>query len=180
MTDRSVGYSAGGDLYTGAGMGIKALDAATLKPLWNDPSILCSSQTPMLADVDKDGTLEVIVADQSNSGIAVYNAADGSVSTTVTESGTIYRKGNTACRLTLSPRSASSMTAETSILSTVASVAPWGRPLRFSCEDLGSYTWKPVGIGKLQNTTIPPIRLISTRLSRRRRRMLMATVRWSS
>ncbi len=92
VTDRSVGYSAGNDLYFGGGMGIKALDAATMQPLWNDPSILCSSQTPILANVDKDeaGTLEVIVADQSNSGIAVYNAADGSVST----AGGVYRKGN--------------------------------------------------------------------------------------
>jgi hypothetical protein len=90
VADRSVGYSAGGDIYTGGGMGIKALDANTLQPLWNDASILCSSQIPMLADVNKDGKLEIIVADQSNSGIAVYNAADGSVDTV----GGKYRKGN--------------------------------------------------------------------------------------
>ena len=33
VADRSVSYSAGGDIYLGGGMGLKALDAHTLKPL---------------------------------------------------------------------------------------------------------------------------------------------------
>ncbi|MEM2111220.1 MAG: LamG-like jellyroll fold domain-containing protein, partial [Candidatus Bathyarchaeia archaeon] len=89
--DRRVTYSATTDAYKGGGMGVRALDAHTLTPLWNDPTILCSSQAPILADVDKDGILDVIVADQSNSGIAVLNSADGSVLTT----GGKYRKGST-------------------------------------------------------------------------------------
>ena len=90
-SDRRVSYSGSGESYRGGAMGIKALDAETLLPLWNDPSILMSSHAAVLADVDKDGVLDVIVLDQSNSGIAVLNAHDGSVVTT----GGIYRKGNT-------------------------------------------------------------------------------------
>jgi len=87
--DRSDSYNPSGDPYKGGGMGVRALDAHTLEPLWNDPTILCSSQAPMLADVDKDGILDVIVNMQTSSGIAVLNSADGSVVTT----GGIYRKG---------------------------------------------------------------------------------------
>jgi len=76
--DRSDDYNPSSDPYQGGGMGIRALDAHTLEPLWNDPDILCSSQTPMLADVDGDGILDVIVAHQS-SGLAVYDGEDGSV-----------------------------------------------------------------------------------------------------
>ena len=157
VADRSVGYVCRqATSIREAGMGIKALDAETLKPLWNDPTVLCSSQTPMLADVDKDGVLEVIVADQSNSGIAVYNAADGSVSTSVTESGTIYRKGNTGMSAHSQP--------------TVGVFDDSGDLFLIDCRLSGTlgkdatgsgvkiwdlYTWKPVGIGKLQNTTIP-------------------------
>ncbi|MEM2613280.1 MAG: DUF2341 domain-containing protein [Nitrososphaerota archaeon] len=92
--DRRVTYSATTDKYKGGGMGIRALDADTLTPLWNDPTILCSSHCPILADVDKDGILDVIVADQSNNGIAVLNSTDGSVLTT----GGVYRKGSTNMR----------------------------------------------------------------------------------
>jgi hypothetical protein len=99
--DRSYTFGEGGPLspdpYTGGGMGIHAYDAFTLKLLWSDPTVTCSSQTPILADVDKDGVLDVIVADQSvrgedgTGGIAVLNSADGSVVTT----GGKYRKGYT-------------------------------------------------------------------------------------
>jgi len=89
--DRSNRYSASGDEYTGGGLGIHALDANTLTQLWSDPTVLCSSETPILADVNHDGVLDVIVADQTTSGIAVLNATDGSVLTT----GGIYRKGPT-------------------------------------------------------------------------------------
>src|SRR5271157_4851010 len=88
------------DAYTGGGMGVHAYDAFTLKEIWSDPTILCSSQIPILANVDNNGALEVIVAMQnlappirnssnSQGGIAVLNSADGSVDTT----GGIYRKG---------------------------------------------------------------------------------------
>jgi len=89
--DRSNRYTGHNETYKGGGMGIRALDPYTLTPLWNDPTILCSSQAPILADVDKDGILDVVVADQGNDGIAVLNSADGSVVTT----GGIYRKGGT-------------------------------------------------------------------------------------
>jgi hypothetical protein len=86
--DRS--ETTGTDEYRGGGMGLRALDAHTLEPLWNDPEILCSSQAPILADVDKDGILDVISSMQSSDGIVVLNSADGSVVTT----GGIYRKGS--------------------------------------------------------------------------------------
>jgi len=72
------------------GMGVRALDAHTLRPLWNDSDILCSSHCPVLADVDKDGILDVIACDQApHQGAVVLNSADGSVVTT----GGKYRKG---------------------------------------------------------------------------------------
>jgi hypothetical protein len=81
-------YSGSDDLYFGGGMGVRALDAETLTPLWDDPTILCSSHAPILADVDKDGIEEVIVADQSASGIAVLNSADGTVNGGIRKGGT--------------------------------------------------------------------------------------------
>lgn len=93
--DRNYKYYGGGpispDPYKGGGMGIHAYDAFTLKLLWSDPTVGCSSQVPILADVDKDGVLDVIVADQEAQGIVVLNSADGSVVTT----GWKYRKGYT-------------------------------------------------------------------------------------
>ena len=93
-------YDTPPDAYTGGGMGVHAYDAFSLKEIWSDPSILCSSQIPILADVNHDGVLDVIVAMQnlappvrnssnSQGGIAVLNSADGSVVTT----GGVYRKG---------------------------------------------------------------------------------------
>ena len=97
--DRSNSYSASGDPYKGGGLGVRALDAHTLTPLWNDPTILCSSQSPILADVNKDGILDVIVLMQTNNGIAVLNSADGSVVTT----GGKYRKGRIEIHSSHSP-----------------------------------------------------------------------------
>ena len=85
--DRSLAYNPATDPYKYGGWGVRALDALTLTPLWNDSEILCSSHTPMLADVDKDGILDVIVAHQGG-GFAVYNAFTGAVLTT----GGKYRK----------------------------------------------------------------------------------------
>jgi hypothetical protein len=87
--DRSSAYSGEGDTYTTGGMGVRAFDALTLTPLWNNPDILCSSQCPILADVDKDGILDVVIFAQTNTGPVVLNSADGSVLTT----GGKYRKG---------------------------------------------------------------------------------------
>jgi hypothetical protein len=89
--DRATRY--GSDQYRGGGRGVRAFDALTLTPIWNDPTILCSSHAPILADVDKDGVLDVIVADQSARGIAVLNSTDGTVLTS--PNGTYYRKGGT-------------------------------------------------------------------------------------
>jgi hypothetical protein len=94
VTDRSVTYSAEGDSYFGGGMGIRALDAQTLQPLWNNPAIKCSSNNAMLADVNKDGVLDLVVAEQGNRGVAVFNATDGSVM----RSGGIYRWNTTGTR----------------------------------------------------------------------------------
>ena len=57
--DRSSAYSPATDPYKTGGNGLRAFDALTLTPLWNVPDLLCSSQTPVLADVDKDGILDV-------------------------------------------------------------------------------------------------------------------------
>ena len=85
--DRSSYYNVSSDPYKGGGWGVRALDAKTLTPLWNDSQIICSSYIPMFADVDGDGMLDVVVAWQ-DTGLAVYNALNGSVLT----SGDIYRK----------------------------------------------------------------------------------------
>src|SRR5271157_857258 len=89
--DRSQSYSASDDYYYGGGLGVRAFDAATLTPLWFYPVPLTSSAAPLLADVDGTGKLDVIVADQTKSGIVVLNATDGTVDTT----GGIYRSGST-------------------------------------------------------------------------------------
>jgi hypothetical protein len=86
--DRSLTYNPSGDTYKYGGWGLRALDAVTLTPLWNDSDILCSSHVPMLADVDKNGHLEVIAAWQQNGGLVVKDALTGNVDTT----GGIYRK----------------------------------------------------------------------------------------
>ncbi|MEM2589276.1 MAG: DUF2341 domain-containing protein [Candidatus Bathyarchaeia archaeon] len=65
--------------YPSGGRGIRAFWANNLTEIWCDPQILCSSHTPVLADVDKDGDLEIIILHQRK-GIAVYNT-DGSVNT---------------------------------------------------------------------------------------------------
>jgi hypothetical protein len=86
--DRSYDYNPSGDNYKQGGWGLRALDALTLTPLWNDSDILCSSHVPMLADVDKNGHLEVIAAWQSSDGLVVKDALTGAVDTTGGE----YRK----------------------------------------------------------------------------------------
>jgi hypothetical protein len=85
--DRSTYYNLENDTYKYGGWGIRAFDARTLTPLWNDSQVICSSYIPMFADVDGDGILDVVVAWQ-DTGLAVYNALNGSVLT----SGDIYRK----------------------------------------------------------------------------------------
>jgi hypothetical protein len=84
--DRSITYNDASDPYKYGGWGVRVLDARTLTNLWNDSSVLCSSATPMFADVNGDGVLDVVVQCQSH-GLAVYNALTGSVDTT----GGIYR-----------------------------------------------------------------------------------------
>jgi hypothetical protein len=84
--DRSITYNPSSDPYQNGGWGVRVLDAQTLQPMWNDDSVLSSSATPMLADVDGNGVLEVVAQAQSR-GLAVYNALTGSVDTT----GGIYR-----------------------------------------------------------------------------------------
>jgi predicted glutamine amidotransferase len=84
--DRQYGYSDASQPYNYLHKenGVSCLDPYTLEKVWNDNGILCSSHTPMLADVDKDGILDVVVTYQStgSGGLAVLNAADGSVVTT--------------------------------------------------------------------------------------------------
>ncbi|MEM2129460.1 MAG: FG-GAP-like repeat-containing protein, partial [Candidatus Bathyarchaeia archaeon] len=81
--DRRYGYSTSTP-YTYGEHGVSCLDSNTLTRIWEDNGVTCSSHVPMLADVDKDGILDVIVTQQSTSdgGLAVYNALTGSVLTT--------------------------------------------------------------------------------------------------
>jgi hypothetical protein len=75
LGERSESYPS----YPSGGRGLRAFWADNLTEIWCDPQILCSSQAPVLADVDKDGDLEIIILHQRG-GIAVYNT-DGSVNT---------------------------------------------------------------------------------------------------
>lgn len=67
-------------LYDPNARGLRAFWADNLTERWAHPDVLCSSQAPVLADVDKDGDLEIIVLHQRQ-GIAVINT-----------DGTPYRK----------------------------------------------------------------------------------------
>jgi len=59
------------------GKGVQSFWAKNLTLRWEHPDILCSSHIPMLADVNNDGILDVIVGHQRG-GIAVLNSTDGS------------------------------------------------------------------------------------------------------
>jgi len=59
------------------GKGLVSLWAENLTLRWYRPEIFCSSQKPMIADVNKDGILDIIIGDL-NGGLAVINATDGS------------------------------------------------------------------------------------------------------
>jgi len=84
LAERSESYPS----YPSGGRGLRAFWADNLTERWAHPDILCSSQAPVLADVDKDGDLEIIVHHQSGRpGLAVINT-DGSVNTY----NEIYRK----------------------------------------------------------------------------------------
>ncbi|MEM2970107.1 MAG: FG-GAP-like repeat-containing protein, partial [Candidatus Bathyarchaeia archaeon] len=65
--------------YPSGGRGLRAFWPGNLTERWAHPDILCSSQAPAMADVDKDGDLEIIILNQRG-GIAVINT-DGSVNT---------------------------------------------------------------------------------------------------
>ena len=61
----------------GYGGGVVSYWASDLTERWRHPDLLVSSHKPMLADVNKDGVLDVIVTLQRG-GIAVLNSMDGS------------------------------------------------------------------------------------------------------
>jgi len=82
QSDRPIGYSEPDDPNEGGGLGLRALDAATLTPLWNFPFPLSNSHDPILVDVDLDGVLDVVASDQESNGTVVLNSQDGSVLTT--------------------------------------------------------------------------------------------------
>ncbi|MEM2522663.1 MAG: DUF2341 domain-containing protein [Candidatus Bathyarchaeia archaeon] len=65
--------------YPSGGRGLRAFWADNLTEIWCKPQILCSSQAPVLADVDNDGDLEIIIQHQRG-GLGVFNT-DGSVNT---------------------------------------------------------------------------------------------------
>ena len=57
-------------------MAFARFNAHTLQPLWERPDILSSSHCPVLADVDGDGVLDVIIENQRDR-IYVLNALTG-------------------------------------------------------------------------------------------------------
>jgi hypothetical protein len=59
------------------GKGVQSFWAKNLTLRWSYPSIFCSSPIPMLADVNHDGILDVIVGNMGG-GVAVLNSTDGS------------------------------------------------------------------------------------------------------
>jgi ketosteroid isomerase-like protein len=87
--DRSSNYNPENDTYKYGGWGVRVLDAKTLTPIWNDSSVITSSNIPMLVDVNGDGVLEVVATMQDN-GLAVYNALNG----TVLSNDGVYRKNS--------------------------------------------------------------------------------------
>jgi hypothetical protein len=60
------------------GKGVRSFWARNLTERWSRPDIVLSSHIPMLADVNNDGILDVIVG-HLNGGLAVFNSTDGSV-----------------------------------------------------------------------------------------------------
>jgi outer membrane protein assembly factor BamB len=61
-----------GDRTTGNGQGLQCYDADTLHLLWSRPEIDCTSQIPELVDVNRDGILDVVVAQQRNNNAGLY------------------------------------------------------------------------------------------------------------
>jgi hypothetical protein len=59
------------------GKGVQSYWARNLTLRWFHPDIVCSSNIPMLGDVNKDGILEVIIG-HLDGGLAVLNSTDGS------------------------------------------------------------------------------------------------------
>lgn len=60
------------------GRGLRSLWASNLTVRWEVPDMLCSSHRPILADVNKDGILDVIVG-HHRGGLGVFNSRDGSI-----------------------------------------------------------------------------------------------------
>ena len=73
LGDRHSGYSDGG-----FGRGLRSLWASNLTVRWEHPEMLCSSHRPILADVNKDGILDVIIG-HHRGGLAVFDSRDGSI-----------------------------------------------------------------------------------------------------
>jgi len=74
MGDRDMYLSVSTD--RGYGGGVIAFWASNLKEIWRSPDLLVSSHKPMLADVNGDGRLDVIVTLQRG-GLAVLDSKDG-------------------------------------------------------------------------------------------------------
>lgn len=74
MGERNAGYN--GYPY---GKGVQSYWAKNLTLRWYDPTVLCSSHAPLLADVNNDGILEVVIGGHSMGIIAVYDSRDGHV-----------------------------------------------------------------------------------------------------
>jgi predicted glutamine amidotransferase len=72
MGDRNSGYGDGG-----YGRGVRCFWAENLTVRWERPEVLCSSHCPVLADVNKDGRLEVMAG--QNGGFYVLDSRDGSI-----------------------------------------------------------------------------------------------------
>lgn len=78
--DRGASQGPGGSSVTyptNPARGLCCFDATTLKTLWTRGDISGSSAAPILADVNKDGKLDVIASCGYNNGVVVLDAATG-------------------------------------------------------------------------------------------------------
>ena len=72
MCDRNEGYN------PGSGNGVQSYWAGNLTMRWTQPSILCSSNCPMIVDANNDGKIELVIGNL-NGGIYILDPDTGNI-----------------------------------------------------------------------------------------------------